>query len=70
MRIGFGSIERVTAESQIEMIENMESSLININEIYATKISVFLKTLSMAITASMVIMLFIGVILPLQSISA
>jgi type II secretory pathway component PulF len=70
LRIGFGSFERTTEKSQIKIITSLERSLVNINEIYSTKISVFLKTLAMIVTAAMVIMLFMGVILPLQSITA
>lgn len=70
LRIGFGSFEKTTEEAQIKIINSLERSLTNINEIYSTKISVFLKTLAMLVTAAMVIMLFLGVVLPLQSITA
>lgn len=70
LRIGFGSFEKTTEKSQIKIIKSLERSLVNINEIYSTKISVFIKTMAMILTGLMVVMLFIGVILPLQSISA
>lgn len=70
LRIGFGSFERTTEKSQIKIIKSLERSLVNINEVYSTKISVFIKTMAMILTGMMVVMLFIGVILPLQSITA
>jgi len=69
LRVGFGSFEKTTAKSQVKVMKSLERSLVNINEIYATRISGFVKGLSMFITAALVIMLFIGIILPLQSIT-
>lgn len=69
MRTGLKGFEKIKPDLQIKILESLIDSLVNINEVQSKRAGSALKFFSMGIVSLIIIALFAGIILPLQTMT-